>query len=102
MVDVEGGELFPFEWRVLDPIGFELSGELHVQYDIGLVFRGTLEVWEVSQELGRCNRPPCLRNRLLSKSVHSALGVLGLSVSVPLDLEDLDSRYRWILESRID
>ena len=52
--------------------------------------------------MGLCNHPPCLRNRILSKLVHSAHGVLGMSDAVPVDLEDLDARDGWILESRID
>ena len=52
--------------------------------------------------MGRRNRPPCIRNRLLPKPVHSELGVLGVSDAVPVDLEDLDARNGWILESRID
>ena len=52
--------------------------------------------------MSRHNRPPCLRTRLLPTSVHSALGVLGMSDAVPVELEDLDVRDGWILESRID
>ena len=52
--------------------------------------------------MGFQNCPPCLRNRLLPKSVHLALGVLGVTASVPVELEDLDARYVLILESRID
>ena len=52
--------------------------------------------------MGSCNIPLCLINRLLTKSVHLALGVLGMSDAVPVDLEDLDARDRWILERSID
>ena len=52
--------------------------------------------------MGRCNRLPCLRNRFLPKSVHSVLGVMGVSDTVPVDLEEFDVRYGWILEIRID
>ena len=52
--------------------------------------------------MGCLNRLPCLRNGLLPKWVHSALGVMGMSNKVPVDLEDLDARYRWILEISID
>ena len=54
------------------------------------------------QEMGRCNHPPCLRNRFFPKSVHLALGVLGATNSMPVDLDVLDTRDGWILESRID
>ena len=46
--------------------------------------------------------PPCLRNRLFPKLVHSALGVLGVLDPVPVDLEEFDARDGWILEIRID
>ena len=59
-------------------------------------------VGQTIQEVGRCNRPPCLRNRFFPKSVHPALGVLGVPDLVAVDLEKLDARDGWILESRID
>ena len=52
--------------------------------------------------MGRRNRPPRLRSRLLPKSVHLVLEVLEISDAVPVDLEDLDARDEWILENRID
>ena len=52
--------------------------------------------------MGCCNRPSYLRNRLLPKSVHSVIGVLGVSNAAPVDFEDLNARDRWILENRID
>ena len=42
--------------------------------------------------MGLCNCPPCLRNRLLPKSVHSALEVLGVTDTVTVDLQDLGAR----------
>ena len=36
MDDAEGGGFFLFDRRFLDPIVFKLSGELHVQSDVGL------------------------------------------------------------------
>ena len=59
-------------------------------------------VGQTIQEMGRCNRPPCLRNRLFPKSVHPVPGVLGVPDSVAIDLEKLDAREWWILESRVD
>ena len=38
--DGEGGGFFLFNWRVLDPAGFELLGELNVQSYAGLGFGG--------------------------------------------------------------
>ena len=59
-------------------------------------------VGQTIQEVGCCNRPPCLRNRFFPKSVHLALGLLGMSNLVAVDLEELDARDGWILESRIN
>ena len=59
-------------------------------------------VGQTIQEVGRCNLPRCLRNRFFPKSVSLALGVLGVPNSVAVDLEKLDARDGWILESRID
>ena len=46
--------------------------------------------------------PLCLRNRFFPKSVYPAIGVLGVPNLVAVDLEELDARDGWILESRID
>ena len=79
--------------RVLDPVGFKLPGEPHVQSFVGLGVGGLPGIWEASQEVGRRNRPPWLRKRLLPKSVHLVLGVLGVSDPLPVDLEGLNARY---------
>ena len=52
--------------------------------------------------MSRCNCHPCLRDQLFPKSVHLALVVLGLTDPVYVDLDELDARDGWILESRID
>ena len=52
--------------------------------------------------MGRHNHPPCLRNQLPPKSVHLALGVLGVSDVVPVYLKGLDAGEGLILKSRID
>ena len=59
-------------------------------------------VKEAIHEVGHCNSPPYPRNQLLPKSVQAALGVLGMSNLVPVDLEDFDTRYGWILDISID
>ena len=87
-----GGSFFLSDRRILNPVGFKLPGEPHVQSVVGLGVGGLPGVWEASQEMGRPNHPPCLRNQLLPKSVHSALGVLGVSDPVSVDLQDLDAR----------
>ena len=63
---------------------------------------GGLGVRESFQELDCRNHLPCLRNQLLPNLVHSALGLLGVTYSVPVDLEDLNVMDVWILESRVD
>ena len=92
--DSKGGGFFPSDQMVLDPVGFKLPGEMHVQYAVGLGDCWLNGVWETSQEVGCRNRPPCLRNQLLPKLVHSALGVLGMFDPVPVYLQDLDARDR--------
>ena len=52
--------------------------------------------------MGCCNCSLCLRKRFFFKSFHPALVVLGVSDSVAIDLEELNARDVWILESRID
>ena len=100
--DAQPGGIFSFNWGVFNPICFEFPGKALDQSNASLGVRGLLRVRESHQEVGRQNHPPCLRNRLLPKSVHSALRVMGVTDSVPVDLEDLDVRDGWILESRID
>ena len=45
--------------------------------------------------------PPALKTDSFP-SQSTLLGILGMSDAVPVDLEYLDLRYGWILESRID
>ena len=94
MNNAKGGGFLPSYRRVLGPVGFKLLGEPHVQSAVGLGVGGLLGVWEVSQEVVRRNRPPCLRKRLLPKLVHLALGLLGVTDTMPVDLQDLDTRDR--------
>ena len=51
---------------------------------------------------GPLQSPPCRRNRLFPKSVHPVLKVLGMPNVVAVDLDEIDARDEWILESRID
>ena len=99
---LRGVFFFLFDLRVLNTVGFKLTGESHFQSDVGLEVSRLPGVCEASQEVGRRNCPSCLRNQLLPKSVHLALGVLGMSDVVPVYLEGIDTRDRWISESRID
>ena len=84
--DTQRYGLFLFNRGIFDPICFDLMGEPLVQSNMTLGLGGILGVGESFQELGRRGCPPCLRNRLLTKSVHSALGVLGMMDLVPIDL----------------
>ena len=54
------------------------------------------------QEMGRCNRPPYLKNRFFPKLVHFALGVLGVTDPVPIELGEFYVRDGWIPKNRID
>ena len=54
------------------------------------------------QEVGICNRPPCLINRLFTKLVHLDLGVLDVPNVVDIELEEIYTRNGWILDISID
>ena len=92
MGDTQRDGIFLFNWEVLDPICFEFPDKALVQSDVSLRVRGILGVGDSCQEVGFCNRPPCLRNQLLPKSAQSEIGVLGVTDLVPVDLEDIDAR----------
>ena len=90
------------DWGIFETLGLELSCEALVEPSVRLGVGRFSGVGETIQEVGRCNRSLCLRNRFFFKSVHPALGVLGVPDSVAVDLEELTVRNGWILESRID
>ena len=98
----EGDCLFSLDRGIFEAVGLKLPCEELVEPSVRLGVGRFSGVGETIQEVGRCNRPPCLRNRLFPKSVHPALGLLGVLDSVAVDLEELDARDGWILESRID
>ena len=87
------------ERGVIDPIGLDFLREALVEPCVRLRLCWFSGVRQTIQEVGRCNRPPCRRNQLFSKSVHQALGVPN---EVAVDLEELDVRDGCILKSRID
>ena len=87
---------------IFEFVGLELPCEALVESSVRLGVRQFSGVGQTIQEVGRCNRPPCLRNQFFPKSVHLPLGVLGVPDLVDVDLEELDLRDGWILESRID
>ena len=99
--DAQGGVFSLFDWRIFHTIGFELVGEAPAKDGVSLGLRGVSGVGEAIQEVGRCNSPPCLRNQLFPKSTHSALGVLGISEPVLIELEKFYARGGWILDINI-
>ena len=87
---------------VLEPIGIEFLRETLVKPGVRLGVGWFSGVGQTIQEVGHFNHPSCLRNRFFLKSVHPVLGVLGVPNVVAVDLEELDARDVWILESRIN
>ena len=100
MFNTQRDGIFFFNRGVFDIICFDLLGEPLVQSNVSLGVRGHYGVGEFCQEVGHLNLPPCLRKQLLPKLVYSALVVLGVTEFLPMDLEYLDARDGWILESR--
>ena len=94
MDDAEWDGLFLFDQRALQVVRFELPGEAPVQSGVGLGVGRLPWVVEAIQEVGPRNCPPCLGKRLFPKSIHLALGVLGLSDSVSMYIQDFNSRER--------
>ena len=85
--------LFLFDWRSLQDV---------CPFQCGPGCRGAFFGRGAIQEVGCHNCPPCLRNQLFPKLVHSALGVLGMTDPVSIYLQGLNSREGRILESRAD
>ena len=75
--NAKGSGPFLFYQRVLDAVGFKLMGEAFVQFGVGLSVWRLYQVGEDIQEVGCQNRPPCLRNGLVSKSAQASRGVVG-------------------------
>ena len=90
--DSQGGGLFLSDRGVFKTIGLELLREALVKPGVCLGVGRFSGVGQIIQEVGRRNRPPCLRNRFFPKLVNPALGVLGVPNSVALDLEKLGAR----------
>ena len=81
-----------FNRRFLLAVGFELPGEMSVQSCVGLGIGRISWVRKAIQEVGRLNSPPCLRNQLFPKLVHSEIVLLGMSDPVSIFLHDFNSR----------
>ena len=102
MHDYQGDGLFSSDGGIFEPVGLELLREALIEPGVCLGVGRFSGVEQTIQEVGRCNRPPCLRNRLFTKVVHPMLGLLVVPNLVAVELEELDTRDGWILESRID
>ena len=100
--DSRGEGLFSSDGGIFEPVGLELLREALVKTGVCLGVGRFSGVGQTIQEVGRCNRPPFLRNRLFPKLVHPSLEVLGVPNLVAVDLEDLNARDGCILESRLD
>ena len=100
--DSQGDGVFSSDGGIFEPVGLELPCDALVEPGVCLRVGRFSGVGQTIQEVGHCNRPPCLRNQLCPKSVHPALGLLGMPNVVAVDLKELDTRDGWILESRID
>ena len=100
--DSQGGGRVLSDGGIFEPVGLELPREALVKPGVCLGVSRFSGVGQTMQEVGRCNRPPCLRKQLFPKSAHLALEVLGVPNSVTVDLGELDARDGCILESRID
>ena len=94
----KGDGLFSSVRGIFEPVDLELPCEALVDPGVCLEVGRFSGVGQTIQEVGRCNRPPCLRNQFFPKSAHPALRVLGVPNSVAVDLEELDARDGWILE----
>ena len=71
--DSQGGGIFSSDGGFLDPVGLELPCEALVEPGVCLGVGRFSGVGQTIQEVGHCNHPPCLRNRLFPESVHPAL-----------------------------
>ena len=87
---------------ILESVGLELPREALVETGVCLRVGWFSGVGQTTQKVGRCNRPPFLRNQFFPKLVHPAFGIIVVLNAVAVDLEELDARHEWILESRID
>ena len=82
--DTKGGGLLSLGGGVLYVICFKLTGETPIQSGVGLRLWRISLVSKTIQEVGRRNRPPCLRNRIFPKLSHTLLGVVFVMYPVSL------------------
>ena len=67
-----GISFFLSDRGIFEVVGIEFPCEVLVEPSVRLGVSQFPGVGETIQEVGRCNRPPCLRNRFFPKSVHPA------------------------------
>ena len=92
MYDAKWDDLFKFDQRVLKVVDSQLPGKTSVQSSVGMGVGRLSWVEEFISEVGQHNCPPCLINQIFPKSVHLALGVLGVLDPVSIYLQDFNSR----------
>ena len=78
MGDTKGDGILTLNRRILNPVGFELTGKAPVQAGVNLGGGRLYRVRKAIQEVGQCNHPLCLRKQLFTKSVQVSLGVVGV------------------------
>ena len=78
--DPEGDCLFLLDRRIFETVGLGLPCEALVKPNVRLGVSRFSGAGKTIQEVGRCNRPPCLRNRFFPQSFHLVLGVLGVGL----------------------
>ena len=100
--DSEGDCLFLSDRGIFEAVALEFPCEALVEPSVCFGVSRFSGVRQTIQEVGRCNCPPCLRNRFFPKLFQMTFGVLGVPDLVAVDLEKVDARDGWILESRID
>ena len=76
--NAKGGSLFLFYQRILDAVGFKLTGEASLRSSVRLGAWRISRVGEAIREVGCLNLPPRLRNRLFPKLVQASLRLLGI------------------------
>ena len=97
MDDIKGGGIIYLDRWGIDAVVFKLIHEAHVQSSVGLIVWGVSWVGESIQELVCRNLLLCLGNQPFLKLIQIFLGIVSMSYSVSVHLEDIDPREGIIL-----
>ena len=89
--NAKGCRLIALSMWILDAVGFKLMNEAPLNYSLGLGVQGSSGIREAVQEVGFHYLPLRLRNQLFPKSFQAFLGIMSMSDSVSLHLEDINS-----------